>query len=198
MVIVSDRYLFLVYAVLNLGSTDEVFLTRICLRKPHLQHHSPGKFVFQGLSVSIALISERYLFLVNAVLNLSSTDDAFLTCICLRKSHLEHHSPSFVPKTYTSIHAAPRQGPPAPRSQSVTCSSGFVWSVTCVVNVSVCKAYEMFDVDGIEVHIGYILVRRCSLTPVQPSSHWKNINHQNWKCSQWLTIPLNEYKKRWN
>ena len=29
-VIISDRYLFLVYAVLNLGSTDHAFLTTIC------------------------------------------------------------------------------------------------------------------------------------------------------------------------
>ena len=30
------------------------------------------------------------------------------------------------------IHAAPRQGPPAPRSQGVINASGFVWSVMCL------------------------------------------------------------------
>ena len=118
-VIISDRYLFLVYAVLNLGSTDDVFLTTICLRKPHLEHHSPSFFpktctsfspssyicgvVFQGLSVSTVIISDMYQFLLCAVLSLGSTDDAFLTTACWRKPHLEHHSPSFFPKTCTSI-----------------------------------------------------------------------------------------------
>ena len=43
-VIISDMYLFLVYAVLSLGSTDDAFLTTICLRKPHLEHQSPSFF----------------------------------------------------------------------------------------------------------------------------------------------------------
>ena len=121
-VIISDMYLFLVYAVLSLGSTDDAFLTTICLRKPHLEHHSPSfskdiyyctpispssyicGVVFQGLSVSTVIISDRYLFLVYAVLNLGSTDDVFLTTICLRKPHLEHHSPSFFQRHVVLFH----------------------------------------------------------------------------------------------
>ena len=117
-VIISDRYLFLVYAVLNLGSTDDVFLTTICLRKPHLEHHSPSFFQrhvvlfhlpatfaewFSGIVCEYSAVGGRYLLLVYAVLNLGSTDDVFLTTICLRKPHLEHHSPSFFPKTCTCI-----------------------------------------------------------------------------------------------
>ena len=41
-VIISDMYLFLVYVVLSLGSTDDAFLTTICLRKPHSEHQSPS------------------------------------------------------------------------------------------------------------------------------------------------------------
>ena len=33
-----------VYAVLNLGSTEDAFVTAFCLRKPHLEHHSPSFF----------------------------------------------------------------------------------------------------------------------------------------------------------
>ena len=43
------------------------------------------------------------------------------------------------------IHAAPRQGPPAPRSQGVINASGFVWSVMCLCLQSLCK---MFHVGG--------------------------------------------------
>ena len=43
------------------------------------------------------------------------------------------------------IHAAPRQGPPAPRSQGVTNASGFVWSVMCLRLQS---HFKMFDVGG--------------------------------------------------
>ena len=111
MVIISDRYLFLVDAVLNLGSTDDAFLTSILLEETTLRTSpafifpktytpiSPSSYicgvVFRGLSASVMTISARYLFLVYAVLNLGSTDNAFLTRICLRKPHLEHHWPSF-------------------------------------------------------------------------------------------------------
>ena len=92
-VLSSERYLFLVYAVLNLGSTDNAFFDQYLLAETTLEHHWPSFFhrhvflfhlpatfcrvVFQGLSVSIVIVSDRYLFLVNAVLNLGSTDDAF-------------------------------------------------------------------------------------------------------------------------
>ena len=47
--------------------------------------------------MSIVINSDiaRYLFLVDDVLNLGSTDDAFLASVCLRKPHLEHRWPSF-------------------------------------------------------------------------------------------------------
>ena len=60
--------------------------------------------VFQGLSVSVVTISARYLFLVNAVLNLGSTDDVFFANICLRKPHLEHNSPAFFQRHVLLFH----------------------------------------------------------------------------------------------
>ena len=112
-VIISDMYQFLVCAVLSLGSTDDAFLTTICLRKPHLEHHSPSFFqrhvllfqfpatfaewFFQGLSVSTLIISDKYLFLV-------LYGRRFLTSICLRKPHLEHHSPSIFQRHVLLFH----------------------------------------------------------------------------------------------
>ena len=114
-VIFSDRYLFLVYACICCFKPrfyGGCFCDRFLLEETTLRTSLAFVFpktctfisvssyicgvVFQGLSVSTLIISYKYLFLV-------FYGRRFLTSICLRKPHLEHHSPSLFPKTCTSI-----------------------------------------------------------------------------------------------
>ena len=101
-VTISARYLFLVVdAVLNLGSTENLFFQYLleetalrtslaCVFPKTCASISPSSYIcgvaFQGLSVIILIIKERYLFLVDAVLNLCFLDQRLLEETTLRTS----------------------------------------------------------------------------------------------------------------